>query len=425
MATSTMERRYIGTTLAVAPGLRLCIFGFLIMALISLVFSQSPTVSLTQLSDMILNWYLPLFATVLVIRSEVQAESLYKTLAYFSLVVAAVGIVSFMRESNFALDIIPRPLLANMMAANKTIADLVASNPFRNGFYRSSSIFHVGLSFGEFGVMVAPIAAYFILHGRSIRDRILGFVVMIGALLTFFVSGSRGGSVGFVVTMPVLLAMFVYRYSRLNPLSMVGPLAATFSSIGVVAFLALIFLSTRLHNIIFGGYDAASSNDARMEQTQLAMAQVAKNPIFGHGIGLGGEVINWITAGGVGSVDSYFLSVIVETGIPGAIFYFGMIFIAAAILIRIYLTDLSRSGEIAGPLACSFLSYGFYRFFLSQKENQTLFFIFLGLTFIFAKAYASRLAARQPKRVKTFAPGARARTLAGAAPAEPERLPVS
>jgi O-antigen ligase len=279
-----------------------------------------------------------------------------------------------------------------MMQDNPSVADLVNANPFRNGLYRASSIYNVALSYGEFACMIGPIGLYFVLHARKATDRVLGILVLTGSMASLFVSGSRGGSIAFLFAVPLLLGLWVVRYSRLNPRSVVGPLFATVSGMGIAALLALVLTWRKLHNMVLGGGDAAASDDSRHEQWQLALPHILSNPITGHGIGRAAETVNYHPPGGGLSIDTFVLNLLVETGVPGFVFYFGMILIAAGLLIRGYLKDKDPAAEISAPVACSVIAYGIYRLVLSQRENQTLFFVFLAITFVIVQASAKRLA---------------------------------
>ncbi|WP_294541055.1 O-antigen ligase family protein [uncultured Rhodoblastus sp.] len=420
ISVSRDERRSLSKVLSDQYWLSFCIIGYLFMAFVSIFFSKEPTQSIGQFFEYFLNWYLPFFACLIVIRSEKDVILLYKIVAILSLFVAALGIVDFITHHNWAVEVIPRSLLNKMMRDNPSVAGVVNSNPFRNGQYRASSIYNVPLCYGEFAAMVAPIGLYFILHTRNMRDRLLGVAVLVGAMLSLFVSGARGGNVAFLISVPLLLGLWVVRYSALNPRSVVGPLFATASAMCIAALFALILTWRRLHNIVLGGGDTASSDDSRNIQWQLGWPHILSNPITGHGIGRAAETVNYHTPAGAMSIDSYVLSVVVETGVPGLLLYFGMIFVAAAMLIRIYLRDKDPAAEISAPVACSLIAYGVYRLVLSQRENQTLFFILLGITFVIAESSAKRMA-KKAKVSASINSGAPRIQMAS----EPHRQPTS
>jgi hypothetical protein len=391
ISVSRDERRTVSSALSEQRWLGVCIIGFLVMSFISLFTTAEPTMAFTQFIEMFLNWYLPFFACLLVVRSEKDVILLCKTVALVFLFVGALGMVDFFTHHTWALDVIPKPLLSKMMADNPSVAVIVNASPFRNGQYRASSIYNVSLSFGECACMVAPIGLYFIFHGRQATDRLIGVLLSIVCVGGIFVSGSRGGSIAFVISAPLFLGLWVVRYAYTHPRSVLGAVFATVAGMGIASVFALILTWKKLSNIVLGGGDAASSDQSRHEQWALGIPHILANPITGHGFGTAGEVVNWHAPGGGLSIDSYALNLLVETGVPGFVLYFGMVLVAAGVLIRVYLKDRDPAAEIGAPIACSLIAYGIYRLVLSQRENQTLAFILLAAALVVAQESAKRL----------------------------------
>ena len=74
------------------------------------------------------------------------------------------------------------------------------------------------------------------------------------------------------------------------------------------------------------------------------------------------------------------ISLLVETGVPGFLFFYGSLIFAIVLGARKYLPDSSGRGAFAGGLSCSLIAFLVYSTVLSQVENFTLLFLFLGLT---------------------------------------------
>ena len=387
-AVSKDERQSVSRILDSHRALRFCLIGFIVMGAISIFVSRNPSLSISKFSEIGLTWYMPFLAFLLVVRSGVEAERFYKFLAVLSIPVLLLGVADFIVQRNLALLIIPQGLLSKMMDDSPIIAALVTSSPFRNGWYRAASIYNSPLSFGEFAAMVAPFGAYFVLHGKKITTRALGLFQLFCAVAGIFASGSRGGYLGLLFGMPTLGALYVVRYIRANPRSMLAPLVAVGFLLGLFAVGGLFMASHRASMVVSSTGNGQSVDNGRGEQFHMAIPYIVANPVTGYGLGTAADVIGWVTPSGMESIDSYALSVIVETGVPGFLFYFGMIAIGAIVAAKIYIRDDDPHAEISGPLAASLLAYGSYRFFLAQRENQTLFFIMLSMSFV--SAYASK-----------------------------------
>jgi O-antigen ligase len=143
--------------------------------------------------------------------------------------------------------------------------------------------------------------------------------------------------------------------------------------------------------MVFGGAGQAGSTQARWDQWAAARPLVMQNPITGHGFVTGGFDIG-------SSIDSYVISLLVETGVPGFLFFSAMVLLPIWYGVRHYLTDLTQSGALAGALACSFVAFSFYRLVLSQRENHFLIYCLLGAVVMVNYVYQAKLA-KEPRRV--------------------------
>ena len=135
--------------------------------------------------------------------------------------------------------------------------------------------------------------------------------------------------------------------------------------------------------MVLGGGDAAASNHGRYEQWLAGIPLIESNPITGHGFVNGGYVIN-------NSIDSYVLSLLLETGIPGLVFFGGLVLLPIWYGLRNSLSDISESGAVAGALACSFIAFATNRLVLSQRENHMLIFSLLAIVVVMNYEYARK-----------------------------------
>jgi O-antigen ligase len=148
--------------------------------------------------------------------------------------------------------------------------------------------------------------------------------------------------------------------------------------VGLIGFgcvIGLINFSHSFHDTVLGGAAQASSTDARYLQWAAGIPAIKSNPITGHGFGLGGDII------GMGQ-DSYMLSLVLETGVLGLVFFVGLLLLPVWYGLRNYVFDMSESGALAGALACSFIGFFMNRLVLSQKENHMLVFSLLAIVIV-------------------------------------------
>jgi hypothetical protein len=376
-------RAKIMSALTAAPILFALSVGFDLCAALSILASDDPVLSTQTFAEVALTWRLPFIACLLVVANETDGARIVRLIGALSLPVAALGVVDFLAARHAALDVFPQTLLAAMAEQNPGIRRLLDFYPLRNGFFRAVSIFNTPLSLGEFGAICGPLGGFLILHGARPRERALGLAVVAAALSALFVSGSRGGWAGFLIAMSLLGGAWAARLWRTHPQkNLAGPIAAFGVGLATAGALTAALTVKRLENIVFGGADALGSTAARADQAAMAWPHVLDTPL-GHGLGQAAIVLDWRPAPDAApSVDSYLISLLIETGLPGAFCYFGMIADAACACLVIYLRDRDPRAALAGPLGCALIAYGIYRMALSQRENQTLVFILLALAFV-------------------------------------------
>jgi hypothetical protein len=378
VAASSDVRRQIAERIRTSSLIFICAIGFLVMATLSILTSIAPAQSFSDLIDVVLSMYVPFFAIVYVAKDDDDVMLMLKVICVCALFNTAAGVVQFFLQDNFFLQIFPTSMLNTLIANNPALANLLPSNyqHFRHGHYRAESSFVTALSFGEFEIIVIPIGLFFALHREKFFDRILGWSVVFSGVVGIFSSGSRAGWVGVLVSVPVFIAIWSIRRAKQSRGSLGPAIAGLFGFILVSCVVSLLLFSHTFHNMVLGGATEANSTQARYDQWAMGIPKIIANPITGHGLGMGGFIISDYT------IDSYALSLVVETGVPGLVFFVGMLLLPIWYGLRGYLSDLSEYGAAAGALACSFISFTANRLVLSQRENHMLIYSLLGIVVV-------------------------------------------
>jgi O-antigen ligase len=377
VAASSQVRRHIADRVRASLLLFICAAGFLVMAALSVFTSISPTESVSALVDAVLSWYVPFFAMIYIARDKNDCVFLLKIICFCAIFNTGAGVIEFFLKHRFFVDIFPKGMLATMIDNNPMLA-LLLPNPqdFRNGLFRASSTFVTPLSFGEFQIIVIPIGLFFLLHRETLFERSLGAAVAFGGIIGIICSGSRGGFVGVFASVAVFVTFYSIRKALSSKHSLVPAIAGLFGVILFGCVIGILMASHQVHDIVLGGAAQASSTDSRYIQWAAGTPLIKSNPITGHGLGLGGLIL------GLGMIDSYILSLVVETGIPGLVFFVGLLVLPVWYGLRNYLSDMSESGALAGALACSFVGFIMNRLVLSQKENHMLIFSLLAIIIV-------------------------------------------
>jgi O-antigen ligase len=402
VAASSDVRRHIAERVRASLLIFICATGFLAVAGLSVLTSISPTESTSALVDLVLSCYVPFFAMIYIARDENDIAFLLKIICLCAVFNTGAGIVEFFLKHRFFIDIFPKGMLATMIESNPTLVNLLPNaQDFRNGLFRASSTFVTPLSFGEFEIIVIPIGLFFLLHRQTLFERTLGAAVAFGGIVGIFCSGSRGGFVGVIASVAVFVAFYAIRKAVGSRGSLVPAIAALLGVIGFGCFIGTLMFSHGIHDMVLGGAAQASSTNSRYIQWAAGTPYIKSNPITGHGFGLGGLII------GLGQIDSYVLSLVVETGIPGLVFFLGLLVLPVWYGLRNYLSDMSEAGALSGALACSFVGFIMNRLVLSQKENHMLVFSLLAVVIVLNYELIRKRAAQplgDQSRRKTYHP---------------------
>jgi O-antigen ligase len=392
IAASSDVRRQIAERIRASSLIVICAAGYLALAVISISTSAIATESFSGLIDAVLSWYVPFFAMIYIARGTDDVVFILKIICVCALFNTVAGVIEFRLQHRFFVDIFPRGMLSTLIENNPTLQSLLPSPAdFRNGLFRAASIFVTPLSFGEFEIVSIPIGLFFALHRENLFEKMLGWAVVFGGFLGIFVSGSRGGWVGVLLSLAVFVTVWSIRQGMKSKASLAP---ATAGLVGVIIFstiTALIVGSHSIHDTVLGGAAQAGSTEARYAQWIAAIPFIKANPITGHGFALGGYMIQ-------GSIDSYVLSLLIETGIPGFIFFAGLLLIPVWYGLRNYLSDGSEAGAAAGAVACSFVAFTANRLVLSQKENHMLIFSLLAIIVVLNYEYVRKRIPEQLSR---------------------------
>ncbi|MGB3583688.1 MAG: hypothetical protein WBA40_21605 [Roseiarcus sp.] len=232
VASSSEVRQQIASRLLASPLILICAAGYLVMAILSIPESLIPGESLSALVDSLLEWYVPFVAMIYIIRDEKDIVRLLKIICLCALLNSALGVVEFYFKHRFLVDVFPKSMLAALAESNPMLQTLVdGTGAWRNGIFRATSTFLVPLSFGEFEIIVIPIALFFAMHRQNLFERCLGWTVAIGGIVGILVSGSRGGYVGFLASMGAFIAIWSIRKALSHRTSLAPAIVGTMGAI--------------------------------------------------------------------------------------------------------------------------------------------------------------------------------------------------
>ena len=246
--------------------------------------------------------------------------------------------------------------------------------------YRAQATFSTSLGLGEFMALPMP----FILHIMATTPR---WPLRLGAFATVpfivfitFLTDARSGMLGLIIGgMLYALVWGTLRWRR-SPASLVGPAVVLSYPIMGVSVLALTLFVARIHRAVWGGGETADSSSARIIQYQMGFPLVLKRP-WGYGAGRAAETLGFREPGGLLTIDTYYLSIILEYGVIGFIVYYAMFGVAIFFASKYGLDPRLKRREYAllVPGSISLVAFLFIKSVFSQQDNHPLAFMILGM----------------------------------------------
>lgn len=249
------------------------------------------------------------------------------------------------------------------------------SDKFRSGKYRVQAGFEHPLVLAEFLVMAIPCAIYIMVTSRRlvIRAALLGAIA--GFCLVAYKTDSRAAQAMIVLTLFLAVLLFAYRSFRVTR-SILGAVVGLLIPAVLLTIPLLISLITGL--IEGAGATVIGSTSARLCMLQRGIPLVLDNPIFGFGIGQGGQELGCVVIGGLHSVDNHYISLALDSGLPALLAY---VFIMAWFGWRLFLMvrdPKTEDGALAICLLLVLIGFCGMQAILSITTNTWLLFALMG-----------------------------------------------
>jgi O-antigen ligase len=157
----------------------------------------------------------------------------------------------------------------------------------------------------------------------------------------------------------------------------------------LAAVVAGTFFIRRLRDLVWGSGSGQSSTDARADQWTAGIPKILEQP-WGHGLGRGGSTLGWSSGeGALESIDSYYLSLLLELGLAGFVVFIALLVSALFYAIPEALRARDRETSMLVPLVIALLNFALIKSVLSQDANHPLVFLMLGM--LVALVFRSRI----------------------------------
>ncbi len=269
-------------------------------------------------------------------------------------------------------------------------AILIGGSRSATGAYRIQSIFSTSLNFSEFLALSTPFVIHFIMTTKRqvIRLGLLAYLPF--SFWVIFTTDSRLGVIGFFASLFLYGFFWGVKKWMHDRHTLIAPTVVLAYPAVIAAFIGLSLVWRRLEVMMWGGGPQQASNIARQFQWTSGMNELKQWP-FGYGIGQAGEIVGYYDQAGRLSLDSYYLTVLLDLGVAGFIAYFGMFLFVAWKSIKLSIETQDPEIEVLLPLGIMLGVFVIIKGVLGQEDNHTLVFVALGA----AVALINRVAANK------------------------------
>ncbi len=375
LSSSSVLRHHIWTVMRASQGVWVCFLMWQASAIITIPIAHQVGVAAKIVSNDLLRFAEVLLLGCLLFTRRGIATRTIGTLLFLALALAIDGFV----ENHLNYPPWANHIPSFMRVDDATLANVLSSQArSADGLYRVRGPYTNSLIFAEFLALCMTFVLHWLLTGRSLLLRVSMAALAVTLIAAILVTHSRLGLVGSMVAVSTYVPLWGYRTWRAKPTAIIGPSMLFGAPLAALALIGLVLSSHSLSTRVFGGGAQAASGEARRQQLRLAIPKVLANPI-GHGRGASGNVLGFVSVGGMITVDNHYITTLIDLGVAGAIGFYGMFAFGAWIGVRIFLRSSDRESELAGPLGAMCLVFLVTKTVLSEEYNHSLVILLLSM----------------------------------------------
>jgi hypothetical protein len=404
LAMSAELRSTINSVMKAVPDTRRLFWFYCLLTAISLVFSPHPINSLTRFINNQIYWTMMFVVAMLLASREGFVIRLSRVLVVTLIFVSLLGLYEASIQEVFWMSRLPSFLSVDPTLL-ATFAD--AQNRAGTSIYRVRGTMGVSLYYAEYLALVFPLLLHFIFRKQAFYKTLLLLLGGVAVACNMYLTNARSSMVGLIVAMVAYAFYNAFRAWRQRPNSILSA-ASFFAFPAAVGLLFTLMLTwNRLRVMTIGGGQHQASSEARNAQWTMGIPKAMTHP-FGHGTAQSGEALGFTNAAGEVTVDSYFLTVLLEYGWLGMVTFILLLASTVWLGFLLYQTAQTKEEQLAGPLSIGMLNILIVKSVLSSEINLPIAFIMAGC--LVGLAY-QRQVANRPVTLRKLGPAHAVQTL--------------
>ena len=312
------------------------------------------------------SYYLVFFIALTVIA---DARAARRWVALITIVGVAVTVLALVESA------LGHNLFLSYLAPTDEYVQSALRDKSRGGGYRAQATFENPLLLGQFLAWLLPLLVFFLVRGRGRAVRLAALAALPILGLAVVANASRSS---LVATAAVTLLLVLVLAGRSLRSATPGRIAAAFAGLAVLATVVAVAIP-ELADIARGRGLETQSTSGRLLMLERAVPLVLERPLLGHGVLRAAFEVGYRTPTGFLTIDSYPISLAVESGLPALLLFFGLLgyFVGLGVWLAVRRAD--DASLLAGALGTSLLGMGVFLVITSLPHNLPFVFAGFGL----------------------------------------------
>lgn len=368
VATSSTVHDELWRRLKGVPVLSVSIVGLIVFMALAIPFALVPKWSAKMFFNDLIALYITFVAAVSLIRTRRNLETFIHGVVLLAMITSVLLIAERITHVNPFTTYLAR--FVNFQAAWLQGAVGVT---MRGDIVRAKGPFLGPLDAAEYLVLALPFAFYW---AQATRSRWWRWALIASVPLSLggiWATDGRNSIVTSIMLMGLYGAVRGGRFLHAQRKSRLRPLIV----LGLVGLAVAVVIAISVALVKLNWQTAFGASGSRTAQIELGIPKIAHRPVIGYGPGMQAITLGYSANGRNLTIDNYYLSVVLEAGIPGLLFFMTMLGATVVGSVRRMFSNPSERGLMLA-FALIGIGFAFTRFTLSSSDNLCLFYIILG-----------------------------------------------
>lgn len=341
--------------------------------MLSAIVNSSGVAIMASIRDIIFFFFIFL-VTISILDNHKNVDSILLTIMLATLFVSIIGVIE---------NIVQHNLFAHL-ATTELGDSLKTDTNLREGARRVAATFIHSLALANWICIALPSLFYIFTEPFEKIWKIIAAITLFLAVITLYSAHSRVGLLVCSFEAFIVIAISMDSFiGRIRPLELMLVLKIIRIIIFTLSALFLLYLS---FSLLLGSTASESmSTAARGAQYIFAIPLILSKPFFGYGQTEAQKVL-----GLSNSIDNYFLSLILESGLPALVFFIIILFLVIIEGINLYKANWCLS-KMSGVITLTIASNILFLLVSSLEDGLPIIFIYIGIIYSLKSFYKSSL----------------------------------